>query len=200
MYSYRFIIFAPTLDFTKQDLYNNPERFYEQGQYIKSISDAFFLSNHFRHNLTLFYYTCINNENYTIALDGSKLRYLGPSFFSAAHLLLRAKRHIKDPSSKAGKLTPGLSVRKTTAEEVLDSVHLSKATFITNKSERNNSLNNWQIEITQIDTFLFGNIPKEWYNILPTISFGPLFVDEQVILTNYYLIDKRQYYGSSESR
>lgn len=195
MYSYRFIFFAPPLNFTKQDLYNNPEKFDEQGQYIKSISDAFFLSNHFRHNLTLFYYTKVNNNKYVIILDGSKLRYLGPSFFSASHLLLRAKKHIEDPSSKAGKLTPGLTVAETSVKEIFRSINPSKAIFITNNSERTNSLNEWQIDIPHINTFLFGKIPKEM-NSFPTISFGSLFVDELVILTNYYLIDKRKQNGS----
>ena len=113
-----FIIFAPPAHlFEKNDIYTPFSRFsYIHGTYIKAIADCFFLSNKFRFNNTLHYYTFFKNSTYIISFDGKKLRYLGPSYFSASNLLLRALTHIVNPRSKKGKLTPGLSVEKIEEE------------------------------------------------------------------------------------
>lgn len=191
MCSYRFIISAPPLDFTKKDLYNNPEIFSRQGAYIKAIPDSFFLSNSFRHNLTLFYCTEIHEEEYSIIMEGSKLRYLGPSFFSAAHLLLRAKKHIENPLSKTGKLTPGLTVQRSSFRDIIAEVNDLKTIFIALGQSRNYEEQEAQLRKKNFDTFVFGYVSNTYKaeEQFLTVSFGQLNIDEVIILTNYYIID-----------
>ncbi|UJG39804.1 MAG: hypothetical protein K9W45_08025 [Candidatus Heimdallarchaeum aukensis] len=183
-----FVIFAPpTPLFTKNDIYIPFSRLsYIHGTYIKAIADCFFLSNKFRFNNILHYYTLFKNNTYLISFNGKKLRYLGPSYFSASNLLLRALTHIVNPRSNKGKLTPGLTVEKI-EEETLN--HFQKRYkgkdifLISNRTQAQKSdIDN---QLTHEAVFLFGYQKKEknWKEIF----LGNIEIDEQMILLNYYL-------------
>ncbi|MBY9002068.1 MAG: hypothetical protein KGD64_14205 [Candidatus Heimdallarchaeota archaeon] len=184
MHSHFFIFNAPPVSLTKSNLYTSENSLGEEGLFIKSISDAFFLSNEFRKSLFLYYCTSYKTNQYVVIFDGKRLRYLGPSFFSAAHLLLRAINHIIDPTSKSGKLTPGLNIVEASFEWVIEK-HLEDMCL---KVIRTDEISfNHQKKITNANVFLFGfdniNLPDR-YEI---VSLGPIDLDEQVILTNYDL-------------
>ncbi|MHA1866045.1 MAG: hypothetical protein ACTSVB_10730 [Candidatus Heimdallarchaeaceae archaeon] len=184
-----FIIFAPPAHlFEKNDIYTPFSRFsYIHGTYIKAIADCFFLSNKFRFNNTLHYYTFFKNSTYIISFDGKKLRYLGPSYFSASNLLLRALTHIVNPRSKKGKLTPGLSVEKIEEEPFIhiQKKYESKDIFlITNRTQTKKEEITTQLS-HEGAVFLFGyqKKNKNWKEIF----LGDIEIDEQMILLNYYL-------------
>lgn len=184
MHPHYFVFNAPPLSLTKSDLYSTENVLGEEGIFIKSISDAFFLSNAFRKSLSIYYCTSYRAKQYTVIFDGEKLRYLGPSFFSAAHLLLRAVNHIIDPTSKNGKLTPGLSIVEASFEWVIEK-HLEDRCIKVIKTNEVSS--DHRKKITAANVFLFGfdniNLPDKY----GVVSLGPIDLDEQVILTNYDL-------------
>jgi len=180
-----FVFNAPAISFSKTDLYSKDFSFEKTGSYIKAISDSFFLSNEFRKNNVVYYCTQYKEEPITIIFDGKTIRYLGPSFFSAAHLLLRAKDHIDNPNSKSGKLTPGLTVHKQPSEGVLEKFAEKELMKIQRSSK---IIITPQLE-SCLDTnvFLFGfdKLPMKYRQI--EIPLGPLAINEQVIMINYFL-------------
>lgn len=177
-----FIIHSPSITFTKSDLYVENDQIELCGEYIKAISDAFFLSNNFRKNLNIDFFTVINEEEYIISFDGSRLKYLGPSFFSATHLLLRAINHTIKPYSKSGKLTPGITVEKGGIEVLEKKYQGIKKIQIVEDIEISQSVMNLIQETT---VFLFGF--ENSFLDAEKISFGRLSIDEQIIITNFYL-------------
>lgn len=179
-----FVFNAPHFTLTKGTLYSTEDSNKVEGNFIKAISDAFFLSNEFRKTLYLYYCTFYKSKSYTVTFNGSNLRYLGPSFFSAAHLLLRAVNHIIDPRSKSGKLTPGLNIIEGSYDWILEKHKKDNCLKIVRTE---NVSNNHQRQISESNVFLFGfdniNLPDTYGKI----SLGPMDIDEQVILTNYEL-------------
>ena len=153
--------------------------------YIKAISDAFFLSNNFRKNLCLYFCTSFKNESLIIAFDGSSLRYLGPSFFSAAHLLIRVMNHMTSPTSKQGKLTPGISVHKKRLDWILEKHSKDNWIQVTQLDEQEKHPINFSLSSPVLFLFGFNDIVLE--KIEQKISWGPIEIDEQVILTNHYI-------------
>ncbi len=185
MSSYTFLFNAPAISFSKRDLYSKDFLFKEAGSYIKAISDSFFLSNEFRKENVLYYCTQYNEEQITIVFDGKEIRYLGPSFFSAAHLLLRVKNHIDNPNSKLGKLTPGLSVYRQTSEWALEKFSEKKLVLV--KESSKDILTSKLEPYLDSNVFLFGfdSIPVKFHQI--EMPLGPIAIDEQVIMINYFL-------------
>ena len=185
MSRYYFIINAPPLSFSKSELYQQNLKINSMGSFIKAISDAFFLSNQFRRKNFVYYCTKYKNTPYIITFDGETLKYLGPSFFSAAHLLLRAKNHIKDSKSKSGKLTPGLSVHKKGVDWILEKhtkdawINVIKDDIITEIHPSDN------LESSVVFFYNFEDKTQNHKTI--NMSLGPLDIDEQVILTNYFI-------------
>ena len=180
-----YVFNAPPISFSRTNLYSKDFSFETTGSYIKAISDSFFLSNDFRKNNVLYYCTQYNEEPITIIFDGKTIRYLGPSFFSAAHLLLRAKNHIDNPNSKSGKLTPGLTVYKQPSEWVLEKF-VEKEMIRIQMSSRAITKN--QLEsCSDSNVFLFGfeKLPLKYHQT--EIQMGPLAIDEQVIILNYFM-------------
>ena len=180
-----YVFNAPSISFSKTDLYSEDFLFESSGAYIKAISDSFFLSNEFRKNNLLLYCTKYNEEPITISFDGKTIRFLGPSFFSAAHLLLRAKNHIDNPNSKSGKLTPGLSVHKQPLAWVLEK--FAEKQLIKIQSSPKARISNQLESCSDSDIFLFGfdKLPQKYNQI--ELPIGPLAIDEQVIMLNYFL-------------
>ena len=181
-----FVINAPPLSFNKSSLYDSEFFNHELNPIIKSISDTFFLSNDFRKHYIVYFLTKIEGEPYQIVFKGDKLRFLGPSFFSAGHLLLRAKNHILYPNSKKGKLTPGLFVKKEDLDWIQEKYKESKWFYVqsTNDSERSNKID---LESDSI-VFLFGFETNNDFKIQPsTLLLKSIELDEQIILTNYLL-------------
>ena len=189
MSSHFFVFNAPPFSLTKGILYSTEDSIKAEGMFIKAISDAFFLSNEFRKSLDIYYCTTHKSKPYTVTFNGANLHYLGPSYFSAAHLLLRAINHIINPTAKSGRLTPGLNVFEGSYEWILE------------KHTKDNCLklirtdvvsDNYQRKICEANVFLFGfdniNLPKTYGEV----SLGPLDIDEQVILTNYNLEMKKK--------
>ena len=179
-----FILNAPSLSFTKTNLYEKKTELNESAPFIKSIADSFFLSNHFRKNLFLYYCTSFQGNSYTITFDGSSLRYLGPSFFSAAHLLLRAKNHIVNPSSRSGKLTPGLSVLKQNSNWLFEK-HKDDKIVLVVSSEDNIVFSKEKIKHCNVFAYGFEKLPLSIKS--ETLHLKQLEIDEQVIVTNYHL-------------
>jgi len=185
MLQYYFVINAPPLSFLKSDLYTQNLKFSSMGSFIKAISDAFFLSNQFRKKNYLYYCTKYKNTQYIVTFNGETLKYLGPSFFSAAHLLLRAKNHIKDSKSRSGKLTPGLSVYKENTYWIFEK-H-SKDIWI-NVIKDDNIIGEHSLVSSRSSYVFFYNFENKILNQKAIkLSFGPLDIDEQVILTNYFI-------------
>lgn len=180
-----FILNAPPLSFTKLDLYSTKFAFNTTGSFIKAISDTFFLSNEFRKQNLLYYCTEYNSKSFIVVFDGRTIKYLGPSFFSAAHLLLRAKNHINNPHSKKGKLTPGLDVYNTSFENILEK-HADKKLVQIKESPKEKQISLSKSALLQ-PVFLLGfkDIPNK-YNY-SEISLGSLAIDEQIIVTNYFI-------------
>ncbi len=185
MSRYYFAINAPPLSFSKSNLYTKNENISQSNPYIKAISDAFFLSNDFRKNLCLYFCTSLKDKNTIIKFDGSTMRYLGPSSFSAAHLLIRAMNHLSNPTSKQGKLTPGLEVQEGSIEWVLEKHSKDKWVQIT-KSDYQMELD-LEISMQSPVLFLFNfeNLTSE--KTIQKLSWGVVDIDEQVILTNHYI-------------
>ncbi|MHA2357205.1 MAG: hypothetical protein ACXABK_00365 [Candidatus Heimdallarchaeaceae archaeon] len=181
---YYFAFNAPSLTFDKSDLYNSEFQADSSYTFVKAIADSFFLSNQFRKNLLLYYCTSYNSKPYVVKFDGNSLRYLGPSFFSAAHLLLRTKDHIINPNTKAGKLTSGLSVFEGTTEWVLEKYAENKKILITNSRKKDENINIASSSTSVLFLFGFNELLEEEVTV---ISWGSLRIDEQVILTNHYL-------------
>ena len=185
MLRYYFVINAPPLSFSKSDLYQQNSIINSMGFSIKAISDVFFLSNQFRRKNFVYYCTKFKDTSYIVTFNGETLKYLGPSFFSAAHLLLRAKNHIKDSKSKSGKLTPGLSVHKKNVNWVLEKhtkdvwINVVKDYTISEKY----SLDNPKASIVFFYNFEDNIIKHKAIKM----SLGLLDIDEQVILTNYFI-------------
>ena len=185
MLKYYFVINAPPLSFSKFELYLQNSKINLMGPFIKAISDAFFLSNQFRKNNFVYYCTKYKNTQYIVTFNGETLRYLGPSFFSAAHLLLRAKNHIKDSKSRSGKLTPGLSVYKESTNWIFEKhaediwINIIKNDYITEKYPLTSSKSSY--------VFFYNFENKNLNNKAIKLSLGPLDIDEQVILTNYFI-------------
>jgi hypothetical protein len=185
MLRHYFVINAPPLSFSKSELYLQNLKINSMGSFIKAISDAFFLSNQFRKNNFVYYCTEYKKTQYIVTFNGETLKYLGPSFFSSAHLLLRAKNHIKDSKSRSGKLTPGLSVYKKNTNWIFE----KHAEDIWINIIRDDSVIEEQPLINSKSSYVF------FYNFeskIPNrkaikLSLGPLDIDEQVILTNYYI-------------
>lgn len=179
-----YVFNAPSLSLKKVDLYKEDSINCELHPFIKALSDAFFLSNNFRKHLTAFFLTEIEGIPYQIIFKGSELRFLGPSFFSAAHLLLRAKTHILYPASKSGKLTPGISIQRQDIEGIIKNYENNKWYLVENttKTEDNSKIN------VQLDSygFLFGfknNI--QFKDKIEKLTLRTLEIDEQVIIINY---------------
>jgi len=186
------VVKALPLDFSKNDLYKNQEKFKQLGKYIKSIPDAFFLSNNFRSDRIVHFCTMISNKPYIVTFYGPELKYLGPSFFSAGHLLLRAQSHVKNPSSKEGKLTPGLRVKKGTFKSLLEERYKEGFSWY-QIVQRKEKLFPKKIEKNQSILLLFGFEPNELDSSanITKISFGDIDIDEQIILANFYIFDKK---------
>ncbi len=185
MLQYYFVINAPPLSFSKSELYIQNSKINSMGSFIKAISDAFFLSNQFRRKNFVYYCTEYKNTPYIVTFNGETLKYLGPSFFSAAHFLLRVKNHIKDSKSRSGKLTSGLSVYKKNINWILEK-H-SKDTWI--DVVKDNSITETHSLTRSKSPYVFfynfeGKIPSHKAIKLP---LGSLDIDEQVILTNYFI-------------
>ena len=181
-----FIFNSPSLSFTKSDLYDNEFIKSNLHSFVKAISDSFFLSNNFRKNYTVYFLTNFEGDFYQITFKGDELRFLGPSFFSAAHLLLRAKNHIMYPHSKKGKLTPGLSIQKQNIKGIYDKYPNSKYFLIENSEITDNCK-----ELTQKSdsmVFLFGfNEGEILEREFEKICLKDLEIDEQVVILNYLL-------------
>ncbi|MCE7741157.1 MAG: hypothetical protein GOP50_01745 [Candidatus Heimdallarchaeota archaeon] len=181
-----FVINAPPLSFNKTDLYNPEFVDNRLNPYIKSIADSFFLSNHFRKDNTVYFLTEFEGDSYQIVFKGDELRFLGPSFFSAGHLLLRAKNHIIDPNSKKGKLTPGISVNKRNIKWIFEKYKESKWYQIEDFEDLAKDI---KLDLTS-DTciFLFGfeNI-ADFGGKITKLSLGSIDIDEQIIITNYMI-------------
>ncbi len=184
MSTHFFVFNAPPFSLTKRTLYSTEDSTKVEGKFIKAISDAFFLSNEFRKSLYIYYCTTYKSKPYTVTFNGANLRYLGPSFFSAAHLLLRAINHIIDPTSKSGKLTSGLNIIEGSYEWILKK-HIKDNCLKIIRIETVSD--NIKRKICESNVFLFGfdniNLP-ETYEIA---TLGPIDIDEQAILTNYNL-------------
>ena len=181
-----FVFNAPSLSFNKSDLYKNEFINSNLHPFVKAISDSFFLSNDFRKNHTAYFLTSIEGKPYQIIFKGNELRFLGPSFFSAAHLLLRAKNHILYPDSKKGKLTPGLSVQKQDIEGICEKYPNGKYFLIDSSEITENYSKLTQKSDTMI--FLFGFSDKEILDKeYEKIFLNDLEIDEQVIILNYQL-------------
>ncbi|MCG3222063.1 MAG: hypothetical protein H7641_11855 [Candidatus Heimdallarchaeota archaeon] len=185
MSRYYFALNSPPISFTKSDLYSKNENMIQISPYIKAISDSFFLSNQFRKNLYLYYCTSFNNKSIIITFDGSSLRYLGPSFFSAAHLLIRVMNHLVNSSSKQGKLTPGLNVHNEESSWIFEKRYKDKWIQINYSNIQEKQLSEFSMPFPILFLFGFDKINSE--NIEYKISWGPLEIDEQVILTNHYI-------------
>ena len=183
-----FVINAPPLLFTKEDLYNSKFVKNDLNPFIKAIADSFFLSNNFRKNNKVYFNTQLGEETFQVIFNGDKLRYLGPSFFSAGHLLLRAKNNIINPNSKKGKLTLGLSINKGSIDDIFDRYDDAKFYQITTT---NTLKKNYSLDLSdQVNLFLYGF--TEFTGLNHTIikfSLGPIEIDEQIIMTNF-LIDR----------
>jgi len=182
---YNFVFNALALTFDKSDLYSSEFLLEPNGSYIKAISDSFFLSNQFRKNLSLYFCTSYNSKPFIVKFDGNSLRYLGPSFFSAAHLLLRAKNHIINPNSKGGKLTPGLSVFEGTIKWILEEHVEDIKILVTDSIDKNDGISISPNSSSVLFLFGFKEFPEG--DEISQISWGSLRIDEQVILTNHYI-------------
>jgi tRNA pseudouridine-54 N-methylase len=180
-----FILNAPPLSFTKNNLYEKDSKLNESAPFIKAISDSFFLSNQFRKNLFLYYITSFEGNPYVITFEGNKLRYLGPSFFSAAHLLLRAKNNIINPNSKNGKLTPGLSIIDQSSEWIFDKHKNDKIILVISSSENTETSMNQSIQQSKVFGFGFKKLPLSIDSEI--LLLKELDIDEQVIVLNYLL-------------
>jgi hypothetical protein len=185
MLRHYFVINAPPLSFSKSDLYLQNSKINLMGPFIKAISDAFFLSNQFRKNNFVYYCTEFKNTQYIVTFNGETLRYLGPSFFSAAHLLLRAKNHIKDSKARSGKLTPGLSVYKENINWIFERhtndiwINIIKDAFMTEEHPLTSLKSSY--------VFFYNFEDKIPNHKAIKLSLGPLDIDEQIILTNYFI-------------
>ena len=113
------------------------------------------------------------------------MRYLGPSFFSAAHLLLRAKNHIINPTSKNGKLTPGLSVIDQNSEWIFDKHNNDKIILVSSSSENTDMSLNHGIQQNKVFAFGFRKLPLSIDSEI--LHLKELDIDEQVIWLNYLL-------------
>ncbi|NPD87127.1 MAG: hypothetical protein HGN29_00280 [Asgard group archaeon] len=185
MSQYYFALNSPPISFTKSDLYSKNENMIQISPYIKAISDAFFLSNQFRKNLFLYYCTSFNNKSLIITFDGSSLRFLGPSFFSAAHLLIRVMKHIINPSSKQKKLTPGITIHNEESSWIFEKHSKDEWIQINYSNIQEKQLFKFSMSFPILFLFGFDKIDSE--NIEHRISWGPLEIDEQIILTNHYI-------------
>ncbi len=180
-----FVINAPPLSLKKPDLYDSEFTDSELSTHIKSISDSFFLSNQFRKHYIVYFLTEISGDSYIIEFKGNELRFLGPSFFSAGHLLLRAKNHIMNPDSKNGKLTPGIRVYKRDIGWIFEKYKESKWFQVINTLE---STRSHKIDLNSKNVFFFGfgdNV--EFNKEIFTLSLGFIEMDEQIIILNHIL-------------
>ena len=184
-----FILNAPSLSFTKANLYERKTKLNDSAPFIKSITDSFFLSNQFRKNLFLYYCTSFQGKPYVITFDGSELRYLGPSFFSAAHLLLRAKNHIVNPNSRSGKLTPGLSVLEQNSDWIFEKHKNDKIVLVVSSSEDKAEFSEEKAKQNNIFAYGFEKLPLSTKSEI--MHLRQLEVDEQVIVINYLLESAR---------
>lgn len=180
-----FILNAPPLTFNKKDLYERESKIRESAPFVKAVADSFFLSNQFRKNHFLYYSTKIQGKPFVITFDGDNLRYLGPSLFSAAHLLLRVKNHILYPNSKKGKLTPGISVNEQNSDWIFEQHSEDKFIQVVASEENNLEFRLNNIKQSRVFTYGFEELPS-------SINFEKMYVknldvDEQVIITNYLL-------------
>lgn len=181
-----YIFNSPPLSLNKEDLYKEGSIDNKILPYIKAISDAFFLSNNFRKHLTVVFLTEIDDAPYQIVFKGSELRFLGPSFFSAAHLLLRAKNHILNPKSKAGKLTPGITVLKQDIQGIIKEHEYSNWYMVESNTtiDRNSVINTKE----NYKVFLFGFIDNgKFGDSIEKLFLRTLEIDEQVIIINYLI-------------
>jgi tRNA pseudouridine-54 N-methylase len=185
MSRYYFAINAPPFSLSKLNLYTMNKNVNQVNPYIKAISDAFFLSNDFRKNLCLYFCTSFEDKNLIVKFDGSILRYLGPSSFSAAHLLIRAMNHLSNPTSKKGKLTPGIEVREEGIDWILDNHYKNKWVQITKSNYQMEKNMEFSTLSPVLFFFNFNHLKSE--KIIHKISWGPLDIDEQVILTNHHI-------------
>ncbi len=178
-----FVIKSNPLNINKKSIFDVSSQLHELGSYIKAISDTFFLSNNFRSDIILYFITRYQKTGYMVTFNGNDLRYLGPSFFSAAHLLLRAFTHTKEPRSKRGRLTPGLSIRKSTIKDIFNTHEdVKKFRVVRSKEIRvDNKLDN-----RSRNMFIF-NYTGGDNNQFSDLSLGNVEIDEQIILLNYYL-------------
>jgi len=180
-----FILNAPPLSFTKSNLYEKSTKLKESAPYIKSIADSFFLSNQFRRNLLIYYCTSYQGMSFVITFEGSKLRYLGPSFFSSAHLILRAKNHILDSNSRDGKLTPGISVLEQSSDWIFEKHKEDKIVQVISKCEKELEFSQEIAKHSNVFAYGFEKLPLSINS--KKLLLKHLMVDEQVIITNYLL-------------
>ena len=181
-----FVIKAFPISFNKSDLYTKEFIDNKSNFVIKSISDSFFLSNDFRKNYTIYFLSELEGNSYLIVFKGDELRFLGPSYFSAAHLLLRVKNNILYPNSKEGKLTPGISIHKHTIKWISRNYKESKWFKIGTSMELSENIKDVLSPTSNIFLFGFDNTPDIDIEITD-VSFGPLEIDEQIIMTNYMI-------------
>lgn len=179
-----FVIKCNPLNINKKSIFDVSSQLHELGSYIKAISDTFFLSNNFRSDIILYFITKYQETEYRITFNGNDLRYLGPSFFSAAHLLLRALTHTKQPRSKKGRLTPGLSIRKSTIEDIFNThENIKKFRVVRSKEIRVDN----KLDTRSQNMFIFNYTDGGNNQFSSDLSLGNVEIDEQIILLNYYL-------------
>ncbi len=183
-----FAFFAPPFTFTKDDLYSSSSS-NPICPFIKAVSDCFFLSNHFRHDYDVYFFTTLNSLSYVIVFRGQKIRYLGPSYFSAAHLLLRAINFLGKPRSRTNKLTPGLSIYPFAIDDFL-SKHKDKTITALSTNPSFPLLASFSPDSLLLsDLFLFNFPFSSSLSTFDVFSCPHLCIDEQVIFVNY-LLDK----------
>ena len=180
-----FILNAPPLSFIKSNLYKKNTELEESAPYIKSIADSFFLSNQFRKNLFLYYCTSYQGIPYVITFEGSELRYLGSSFFSSAHLILRAKNHIINPNSQDGRLTPGISVLEQSSNWIFEKHKEDKIVQVISTCEDELEFSQEIAKHYNVFAYGFEKLPLSINS--KKMFLKHLVVDEQVIITNYLL-------------
>jgi hypothetical protein len=187
MTTHFFVIKAPPINFSNNELYNADFSFGEASQAIKAISDTFFLSNEFRQTHTLYFLTEYLSKSYIITFEGTKIRYLGPSSYSSTHLLLRAIRNIIDPFSKKGKLTPGIKVKQASIRWIQAKHEKDYLIRVIKSPKIDRPSFNFSLNFSIVWFFGYTKSKSESMMFTDTISWGLYDIDEQVILTNHFI-------------
>ncbi len=197
MYSRYFIILSSPITHIDKKVIYSPFSLFSQelGQYIKAVPAAFFLSNNFRHDTMLYFLTTYKEEQISIVFEGQRLKFLGPSFFSSANLILRAITSLNHPKSKKGKLTPGLYVKKQDLSELKEQ-YKDKVWYKIIQKRSNGSITKTDLPTDAI--YCFGDTNNKWLKNVPSIDLPLLDIDEQVTIVNYF-IDRQEESDKEES-